>query len=88
MINWMYLSVDSSELVTGTTELLNDISRALLVIAPIVAAVALIFMGIRRMMSDEHEIPMWNKRMIGVVVALVIAICASGLISVITSYYR
>jgi len=83
----MFLSLESSTIVQGTKNLLNDASKALLVILPIAAGAAIIFCAIRRMMSDEHEIPTWNKRMAGIAVAAVIGVCASAIISVVTGYY-
>lgn len=81
------LSIESSTIFTGTQKLLNDLSKALLIIAPIAAIICFIYMGIRKMNADEHEAPMWKKRMVSVGVGLVIALCASGIVAIVTSYY-
>ena len=82
-----FLTVQSSTLFTGTQKLLNDSSTALLIIAPILAALTLIYMGLRKMNADEHDAVMWKKRMISVGIALVIVVTASGLVALVTGYY-
>jgi len=77
----------SSKAYTGTQSLLNDLSGILLVAAPIVGTACIIYFAIRRSAADEMDQKKWNQRIIIAIVSIIIAVVASSLISVITSYY-
>lgn len=82
------LAIEETILVTGTVALLNDISKALLIIAPSVGIVTLGILAIMKTQAEENEQPMYKKRMVGVAIAVIIVFVASGLITAITSYYK
>lgn len=80
-------NLQSSSLFKGTRKLLQDASNALLVLAPIVAGVVGIYLGIRLSMADEQDKKAWANRLKVLGVGFVITITITALISVISGYY-
>lgn len=78
----------SSKAVTGTKALLNDLSNVLLVVAPIVGTVCIIFFAIRHGAADEMDQKKWKQRIIVAAVSVVVAVLASALINVLVGYYQ
>ncbi|GHU97199.1 hypothetical protein FACS1894208_12500 [Clostridia bacterium] len=86
-INLLTASVGTSKIATGTQKLIQDATTWLLVIAPIAGTVAIIYFAIRRGMADEQEQKQWQNRIIVAIVSVIIAVLASVIINLVTSYY-
>lgn len=80
--------LSSSKAVTGTTKLLNDASNVLLIVAPLVGVVCIIYFAVRHAAADEMDQKKWKQRIVVAVVSVIVAILASSLISVLTGYYQ
>jgi len=56
--------INNSKLVTGTEKLIGDVTTWLMVLAPIVAGLLIIYFCIRRSAADEMDQKKWNTRII------------------------
>lgn len=72
---------------TGTMKMLNDASGALLVAAPVVGIVCVIYFAIRHGAADEMDQKKWKQRIIVAIISVIVAVLAAAIISTITSYY-
>lgn len=80
--------VGSSQLVRGTERLIGDVTTWLMVLAPIVAGLLIIYFCIRRSAADEMDQKKWNTRIIAAVVSCIGAILGSATLNLIIGYYR
>ncbi len=80
-------NIESSVAVTGTKNLINDITSAALVIAPVAGAAFVVYFCIRRSAADEMDQKKWNNRIVTAVVSTVGAVIAVSLINVVIGYY-
>lgn len=80
-------NIAGSVAVTGTQKLINDVTTAALVIAPVVGVVLIIYFCIRRSAADEMDQKKWNNRIVTAVVSTVGAVLATSLLNIVISYY-
>ena len=80
--------VQSSQIVTGTENLLRDVTTWLMILAPIAAALFIIYFCIRRSAADEMDQKQWNNRIIVAVVSCIGAVLGSATLNLILGYYR
>lgn len=80
-------SVKDSQFVKGTERLINDVTTWLMVLAPIVAALLIIYFCIRRSAADEMEQKKWNNRITVAIVSCIGAVLASATLNLIIGYY-
>lgn len=80
--------LQSSVAVTGTTKLLQDLTSALLIIAPIAGTLAIVYFAIRHGSADEMDQKKWKQRMVVAAVCTVIAVLASAIITTLLGYYQ
>ena len=80
-------SISGSSAVEGTTRLIADVQSALLVLAPVVGVVCVVYFCIRRSAADEMDQKKWNNRIITAVVSTIGAVVAVSLVGVLVSYY-
>lgn len=83
-----YADIAGSKIATGTTKLVSDATSWLLIIAPSVAVLLIIYYLIRKGMSDEMEHKKWNSRIVVTIVSCIGAVVASVLINVLVGYYQ
>ena len=57
--------VQDSQIVKGTEKLVGDVTTWLMVLAPVVAGLLIIYFCIRRGMADEMDQKKWNNRIGG-----------------------
>jgi len=76
-----------STLATGTEKLIKDITAWLLIIAPLVTVVAVIYYFIRKSISDEMDHKKWNTRISTAIICCVGVVTSSLIINLIVSYY-
>ena len=56
--------VQDSQIVKGTEQLIGDVTTWLMVLAPVVAGLLIIYFCIRRGMADEMDQKKWNNRIV------------------------
>lgn len=79
--------VGNSKLATGTEALITDVTTWLMVIAPIVGGLLVIYFFIRRSGSDEQDQKRWNNRITTAIVSTIGAVLGSAIINLIAGYY-
>lgn len=80
--------LESSKLVTGTQELMSDITNWLLIIAPTLTVLLLGYYLLRKSASDEMDSKKWDNRIKVALLCCIGVVIASGLINVLLSYYK
>lgn len=80
-------TVQDSQIVKGTEELIKDLTTWLMILAPIVGVLLIIYFFIRRSAADEMDQKKWNNRITTVVVSVIGAVLASATLSLVISYY-
>ncbi|MFA9399345.1 MAG: Mbov_0395 family pilin-like conjugal transfer protein [Clostridiaceae bacterium] len=81
-------TVENSKLVKGTEKLINDITTWLMVFAPVVAGVLIIYFFIRRSAADDMDQKKWNNRIVVAIVSCIGAVIASATLNLLISYYK
>lgn len=84
----VHADIAGSKIATGTTQLVDDATSWLLIIAPSVSALLIIYYLIRKGMSDEMEHKKWNSRIVVTIVSCIGAVVASVLINLLVGYYQ
>jgi hypothetical protein len=80
-------TVQDSKLVKGTENLIQDVTTWLMVLAPIVGVLLIIYFFIRRSAADEIDQKKWNNRIVTVIVSVIGAVLASATLNLIIGYY-
>jgi hypothetical protein len=81
-------NIGTSKLATGTEQLVKDATAWLLVIAPLVTVVAVIYYFIRKAISDEMDHKKWNTRITTAIMCCIGVVAASLIINLIIGYYK
>ena len=79
--------VGDSKLATGTEELINDLTIWLMILAPIVGIVLIIYFFIRRSASDEMDMKKWNNRITTAIISVIGAVITAATLNLIIGYY-
>lgn len=82
------LLIQDTQLIQGTVKLFNDLSTALMILAPVSTPVIIGYFLLRKSMSSEHDHPMWDKRIKIAGACLIGIFVAGGLIKAICGYYQ
>lgn len=80
--------IQDSKLVTGTEKLIGDATTWLMVLAPVVAGLLIIYFCIRRGAADEMDQKKWNNRITVAVVSCIGAVLGSATLNIIIGYYN
>ena len=80
--------IGASKLATGTEQLIKDVTSWLLIVAPLVTVVAVIYYFIRKTVSDEIDHKKWNTRISTAIICCIGVVAASLIINLIVSYYQ
>jgi len=80
--------ITNSTIVTGTERLIKDVTTWLMILAPVVAGLLIIYFCIRRSAADEMDTKKWNNRIIVTVVSCIGAIVGSATLNLIIGYYQ
>lgn len=83
----MAATVQDSNLVKGTENLIKDMTTWLMIMAPIVGILLIIYFFIRRSAADEIDQKKWNNRVVTVIVSVIGAVLASATLNLIIGYY-
>lgn len=81
-------NVQDSQIVKGTEKLIGDLTTWLMVLAPVVAGLLIIYFCIRRGMADEMDQKKWNNRIMVAVVSCIGAVLGSATLNLILGYYK
>ncbi|MBP2033405.1 ABC-type molybdate transport system permease subunit [Clostridium algifaecis] len=81
-------TVQNSKLVKGTEKLINDITTWLMIFAPVVAGVLIIYFFIRRSAADDMDQKKWNNRIVVAIVSCIGAVIASATLNLVIGYYK
>ncbi|WP_156946396.1 Mbov_0395 family pilin-like conjugal transfer protein [Desulfitibacter alkalitolerans] len=79
--------IKNSQLAKGTEALINDVTIWLMILAPIVSALFIIYFFIRRSAADEMDQKKWNNRIVVAIVSCIGAVLASATLNLIIGYY-
>lgn len=80
--------VNGSQIVKGTEKLINDVTTWLMVLAPVVAGLLIIYFCIRRSAADEIDQKKWNNRIVVAIVSCIGAVLGSATLNLILGYYH
>lgn len=80
--------ISQSKLATGTEKLIGDATTWLMVLAPVVAGLLIIYFCIRRSAADEMDQKKWNSRIVTAIVSCIGAVIGSATLGIIVGYYK
>ncbi len=80
--------IGQSKLAKGTEKLIGDATTWLMVLAPVVAGLLIIYFCIRRSAADEMDQKKWNNRIVAAVVSCIGAVLGSATLNIIIGYYK
>ena len=83
-----FAGVGDSKLATGTTNLINDLTNWLLIVAPILTVLLVGYYLLRKSASDEMDSKRWDTRIKIALICCIGVVVASGLITIIIGYYK
>ncbi|WP_421922952.1 Mbov_0395 family pilin-like conjugal transfer protein [Paenibacillus luteus] len=80
--------IQNSKLVKGTEKLIGDVTTWLMILAPVVAGLLIIYFCIRRSAADEMDTKKWNNRIIVAIISCIGAVLGSATLNLIIGYYK
>lgn len=80
--------IQDTTLVTGTQNLITDLTNWLLIIAPTLTILLVGYYLMRKSASDEMDAKRWDSRVKIAIICCIGVVVASGLINVLISYYK
>ena len=80
--------IGSSKIATGTQKLITDATNWLMILAPAVAVLCIIYFLIRKSISDEIDHKKWNTRIAVALISCIGAVLAAVIVNVLVSYYK
>ncbi|WP_273327809.1 Mbov_0395 family pilin-like conjugal transfer protein [Vallitalea guaymasensis] len=80
--------VGDSKIATGTEALIRDATTWLMILAPIVGGLLVIYFFIRRSGADEQDQKRWNNRIVTAIISVIGAVLGSAIINLIVGYYQ
>ena len=81
-------SVSDSKIAKGTEKLIQDVTTWLMVLAPVVAGLLIIYFCIRRSAADEMDQKKWNNRIVVAIVSCIGAVLGSATLNLLIGYYQ
>jgi ABC-type molybdate transport system permease subunit len=80
--------ISDSQIAKGTEKLIQDATTWLMVLAPVVAGLLIIYFCIRRSAADEMDQKKWNNRIVVAIVSCIGAVLGSATLNIIIGYYK
>lgn len=80
--------ISDSKLAKGTEKLIQDATTWLMILAPVVSGLLIIYFCIRRAASDEMDHKKWNNRIVVAIVSCVGAVLGSATLNLIIGYFQ
>jgi len=81
-------NVGDSVLATGTKALVSDLTTWLMILAPTVTVLLVVYYLIRKSASDEMDAKKWNSRITVALISCIGAVLASAIVSLLIGYYQ
>lgn len=81
-------SIQDSKLVSGTEDLIADLTSWLLILAPVLTVLLVGYFFIRKAASDEMDAKRWDNRIKIAIISCIGVVVASGLINILMNYYK
>lgn len=81
-------AVGDSKIAKGTEALIKDATTWLMILAPIIGGLLIIYFFIRRSGADEQDQKRWNNRIWTAIISVVGAVLGSAIINLIVGYYQ
>lgn len=73
---------------TGATNLINDIQKAVIIIVPLAAGLALLISAGLRSISNEEDKSKYDRRMKQAVIFAVVAVLAGAIVTTVLEYFK
>lgn len=86
--NVCFGAITDTTLVTGTQNLISDLTNWLLIIAPTITILLVGYYLLRKSASDEFDAKRWDTRIKVAIICCIGVVVMSGLINVLMSYYK
>lgn len=80
--------IGDSQIAKGTEKLIQDATTWLMILAPVVAGLLIIYFCIRRSAADEMDQKKWNNRIVVAIVSCIGAVLGSATLNIIIGYYQ
>jgi ABC-type molybdate transport system permease subunit len=80
--------INDSQIVKGTEKLIRDVTTWLMILAPVVAGLLIIYFCIRRSAADEMDTKKWNNRIVVALVSCIGAVLGSATLNLVIGYYK
>lgn len=80
--------IGGSQIAKGTEKLIQDATTWLMILAPVVAGLLIIYFCVRRSGADEMDQKKWNNRIETAVVSCIGAVLGSATLNIIIGYYK
>ncbi len=80
--------IGGSQIAKGTEKLIQDATTWLMILAPVVAGLLIIYFCIRRGAADEMDQKKWNNRIVVAIVSCIGAVLGSATLNIIIGYYQ
>lgn len=80
--------IGGSQIAKGTEKLIQDATTWLMILAPVVAGLLIIYFCIRRSAADEMDQKKWNNRIVVAIVSCIGAVLGSATLNIIIGYYQ
>ncbi|MDD3227933.1 MAG: hypothetical protein PHE09_01850 [Oscillospiraceae bacterium] len=80
--------IGGSQIAKGTEKLIQDATTWLMILAPVVAGLLIIYFCIRRSAADEMDQKKWNNRIVAAIVSCIGAVLGSATLNIIIGYYQ
>ncbi|WP_233277394.1 Mbov_0395 family pilin-like conjugal transfer protein [Paenibacillus durus] len=80
--------IKDSKLASGTEKLIGDVTTWLMILAPVMSGLLIIYFCIRRSAADEMDTKKWNNRIIVAIVSCIGAVLGSATLNIIIGYYK
>lgn len=80
--------INDSTIVKGTEKLISDVTTWLMMLAPVIAGLLIIYFCIRRSAADELDTKKWNNRIILALMSCIGAVLGSATLNIIIGYYK
>ena len=83
-----FADVGSSKLAIGTQALVSDLTTWLMILAPTVTVLLVVYYLIRKSAADEVDAKRWNSRITVALVSCIGAVLASVIVNLLIGYYQ
>lgn len=80
--------IGGSQIAKGTEKLIQDATTWLIILAPVMAGLLIIYFCIRRSAADEMDQKKWNNRIGAAIVSCIGAVLGGATLNIIIGYYQ